>query len=283
MPQLRFHKQVSTKSIKRRYRLSFSSENTLHEIWSVKFTRLRVTFVTIIIVLALASLISTIIVSTPLRTYLPGYIKSEQRHEYINANLRIDSLENIIANRNKYFENLQNILNEEIQTLDNKQMEIASDSLNWEFDDSLLIASKREEEFVKAFDEREQFNIEVLTPLAAQRIVFTSPIQIIGSITNNSGDMTTGIEISTPADTPVSAIYDGTVISIEYTISHGIHISIQHPEGFISQYQNLKTCYVTKGAKVSAAQRIGTTKSSNFIIELWHNGIAVNPKDFIPF
>lgn len=283
MSQLKFHKKVTANEIKRRYRLSFSSENTLHEIWSVRFTRMRVVFILVIIILALASLISTIIVTTPLRTYLPGYIKSEQRSEYIMANLRVDSLENAIANRNRYFENLRDLLNGELPTTINKQTDIQQDSIGWAFNDSLLLPTERENEFVKAFDEREQFNIAVLTPLAAQRIVFASPLQITGIIKNVTTDLSEGTEIAAPEGTSVSAIYDGTVIGVDYTIANGIHVTVQHPEGFISQYQNLKNCYVQKGAKVSAAQRIGTTSKSNFIIELWHNGIAVNPKDFIPF
>lgn len=280
MQQLKFHKNISSKKIKRRYRLSFYSENTLHELWSIKFTRTRVFVAAVVIVLAMSSLISTIIVSTPLRTYLPGYIKSEQRHEYITATMRMDSLEAVIAYRNQYFENLSDILNDEVNPIDSL---VQPDSIFNLYSDSLLAATELEKQFVKDFDEKEQFNIAVLTPLAAQRLVFATPIYAEPDTKSINKDLSEGVSIPAPKGSPVASIYDGTAISVDRSVTGVVQITIQHPEGFISKYRNLANSYVTKGSKISAAQRIGTTSSDILQIELWHNGIAVNPLSYIPF
>ncbi|MEG2820736.1 MAG: hypothetical protein RR868_08310, partial [Muribaculaceae bacterium] len=85
--------KFSTQKIKRRYRLIFVSENTFNELWSIKLSRVKVVISSIIIIAAIAFLVSAFIVMTPIKTLLPGYLKSDVRNDNIQAALRLDSLD----------------------------------------------------------------------------------------------------------------------------------------------------------------------------------------------
>ncbi|MEG2675159.1 MAG: hypothetical protein RR938_08650, partial [Muribaculaceae bacterium] len=60
--------KFSTQKIKRRYRLIFVSENTFNELWSIKLSRVKVVISSIIIIAAIAFLVSAFIVMTPIKT-----------------------------------------------------------------------------------------------------------------------------------------------------------------------------------------------------------------------
>ena len=266
---------ISKHKIKRRYRLSFQSENTLNELWSVKLTRGKVFIALAVIIAAITTLISTIIVSTPLRTFLPGYLKSEQRTENIVNAFRLDSLEKAVAANEAYISNIRNIITGNIP-----DTSVRDTSAVHYPTDSLIPQSQREKEFISQYDERERFNLSVLTPIAAEGLVFAAPVQ--GKITEENEDATT-IHIVAPRNAPVCAIYNGTVISCAKT-AKGTTIIIQHPSGFISIYGNLAATFIERGAKVASSQAIATAPADGSVIfELWHDGIPAAPRRFIAF
>lgn len=276
---------LSTHKIKKKYRLSFISDNTFNEIWSIKLSRTKVVISVIVIVFSVATIISTLIVGTPLKTLLPGYLKSDLRKENVTNILRIDSLERNIRDNTLYLNNIKDILTDNISTAPLKSTQLLSEIPL----DSLSLATDREKEFIKRFDEKEKFNLSILTPLAAEGIVFSPPVQggVILPYPDNYS-FYKGINIQTSRSAPVSAIYDGTVIDKYYGVETGLSIIIQHPNGFISKYTGLSAPFVSKGNKVTAGQRIATVadtdnKPNVFSFELWHEGLAVNPKEYITF
>lgn len=278
---MKINKQISHKPLKKRYRLSFQSENTLNELWSFRLTKAKAIAILILVIIAFVSLITIIIVGTPLRTLLPGYLKVEQRTENISNTIRLDSLEYKVAASNQYFENLKKILNDEVEE---PIIEVKADTLSITVD-SLLQSSERERDFVKKYEQEEKFNISVLAPLAAEGFVFSKPVsgEIIEDKNKTDGNYINGIKILSFAGNPVASIYAGTVISVTHSITYGTEITIQHSNGFISKYKGLGYTYVSQGDKVSAAQRIGAVKNRHLTLEMWHNGTAVNPQEFISF
>lgn len=277
---MKLHERFSKHKIKRRYRLSFQSENTLNELWSVKLTRIKVTVGIIITILALVSLISYIIVETPLKTLLPGYLKSELRNEYLLSSLKLDSLEQEIKSKTQYFNNLKVVLTDKVE--ESKENKASGSNLSEHPLDSLMNPTEREKEFIKKYDEDEKFNLSILTPLAAEGIVFATPIQ--GKVaTANDEAFINGITVIAAKDAAISSIYDGTVIDITEALSGSVQITIQHPNGFISKYKGATTNLVNQGDKVRAAQRIGLSSRGSVGIELWHNGTPVNPQEYISF
>lgn len=260
--------------IKRRYRLSFQSENTLNELWSIKLTRTKVVLASIVVVASITALISYIIVGTPLRTLLPGYLKSEQRAENIVNAFRLDSLERAVAANDAYFGNLKKILNGNIDVASKRDTIDSGITV-----DSLMQESQREKDFVNEYDEQERFNLSILTPIAAEGLVFASPVQ--GKIEESDKSATT-VHVRVPKSAPVYSVYNGTVINVSVSLN-GTNIMIQHPSGFISVYGNLDGCYVARGSKVQSSQAIGVAGSTPVQFELWHEGASVAPQEYISF
>ena len=269
---------ISDKPIKRRYRLSFISENTLNELWSIRMTRLKAFIALVVSILAVVSLITTIIVGTPLRTLLPGYLKSEQRNQSILNSERLDSLELKVASTEQYFANLRNILNDGVSTA---PIDKSTDTLSLASADSLLRQpSEIERQFVKEIDDEEKFNIAILTPMAAEGIVFAQPIS--GEV-ETFNPATKEIIVSAKAGSAVANIYSGSVIMASHLSENGAQLAVQHQNGFISVYKGLADIYVSEGDKVATGQRIATTSGSGLRFSIWHNGTAVNPTDYITF
>ncbi len=267
---------------KSRFRLSFLNENTFNEVWTIKFTRTKVILSIIGIIVAIACVIATIIVLSPIRTLLPGYLKENQRRENILNTIRLDSLTVKAGINDNYINNVKNILTSSTTGTDSAVVNPMNDA----FADSLLQASESERNFIRQFEEREKFNLKVLSPMAAAGLTFFSPINTSSPIQDSESGMTT-VSIPAPAGSTVTAVHAGTVIDTYLSPLDGYVIVIQHPKGFMSRYSGLSSVLVTKGDKVSTGSAIALAgdkdKNSVMTFELWNNGTPLNPWKYIPF
>lgn len=98
------------KKLNNRYRLVLLNDDTFEEVTSFRLTRKGVytvlcTVVVVMIVLALA-----IVSFTPLKYYVPGYGNLKARQEYLQLNVKVDSLENLLNVREKYLQDLKKTL-----------------------------------------------------------------------------------------------------------------------------------------------------------------------------
>ncbi|WP_291913462.1 hypothetical protein [Chitinophaga sp. CB10] len=75
-------------------------------------------------VLLVAITVATI-VFTPLRYYIPGYGDLKQRKEFIHLKMRADSLESAVNARDKYLDNIKQVINGEFTgKLDTTMMKV---------------------------------------------------------------------------------------------------------------------------------------------------------------
>ncbi len=227
---------------------------------------------------------ATIIVLTPIRTLLPGYLKKEQRQENIVNAMRVDSLSEIVKTNNAYMKNLADVLNPSSAPAKQSipKAEIAALP-----PDSLLPPSENEKMFVRRFEEAERFNLKIKSPAAADGIAFFAPVN--GATTEAPRNSATEVTLIAPKEAAICSIYGGTVIGTYTTLNRGTTAIVQHPNGFISKYSGIATPFAVTGDKVEAGSVIGlagngeNTKGSLISIELWNNGTALNPRDYIPF
>lgn len=271
------HVKISTK---RRYRISFFNETQFREIFSLKLSCAQFVSMVAVAVVGIIGIFVMLILVTPLRSVLPGYMQPAQRHEVINNAIRIDSIATIAQLNDHYINNIISILANEIDTI----APMVTDSISQKLPlDSLLPSSELEKEFVKQFEEREKYNLSVLSPIAAEGMTFYNPV--IGAIPLTFN--TPRLEFITSSTIPVSSVYRGTVISVTYTPNDKYTIIIQHPNDFISKYNGVNDVFVLQGDKVNAGSRLGlhsvTSKSVPLTFELWHNGTALNPTEYISF
>lgn len=257
-----------------RFRLDFIKENTFNRLWTVRMTRARVIIVSIAAILSLAALIYMIIVFTPLRHFVPGTLKGDLRARYLETALKLDSLETAARANEAYLQSVVAIMKGEIDTItpipEPTTIPIA---------DSLIRAGDTERQFVRRYEEDERFNLSVLAPIAAEGMIFASPVPATAKVEPLSSG---GVAASQPAMMPVASVYRGTVTGIYYDTSGRAVVTVQHPNDFVTVYSGLSDIFVTKGAKVAASQRIGHVAANTALaFELWHNGAPLPPQDYI--
>jgi murein DD-endopeptidase MepM/ murein hydrolase activator NlpD len=90
-----------------------------------------------------------------------------------------------------------------------------------------------------------------------------------------------GVEIAPADQSPVVAVKEGTVILNVWTPGEGYLVQIQHADNLVSIYRRLSESTGTVGTRVKAGEVIGT--AGPLIFELWHNGTAVDPANYIAF
>ncbi len=255
-------KKRRSSKVRRRWRVEIINENTLSRTWSLRLSGVKAWLAGTAVVAAIASLIAIIFMFTPLGKLLPGQLKGDLRAHYLNAAVRIDSLQRVSREQEAYMRNIIGILTD---SLPHPAQSKDKQAQNGVIVDSLVTATEAERRFVKQFEEEERFNLSVLSPIAAEGMIFEAP-----SATED------GIG-------PASAVYRGTVISV--SDNAGRHSAVvQHPNDFISVYSNLTDIYVSKGDKISAGQRIGVaTASSPLHFELWHGGSSLDPSLYISY
>ncbi len=96
-----------------------------------------------------------------------------------------------------------------------------------------------------------------------------------------------GVDLASASGTPILAFAPGTVTVSGLNGGYGNYISINHGGGLMSFYGHCSKLYVSKGAKVTAGQKIaavGTTGNStgchlHFGMHL--NGSSVNPLNYV--
>ena len=83
--------------IRFKYKLSFFNETTLEEVWSFRLSQLSAFLSLALFAFFLIAVTALIIIKTPIRNYLPGYLDVEIRKEIMQNALRADSLERMIS------------------------------------------------------------------------------------------------------------------------------------------------------------------------------------------
>lgn len=259
----------------KRYRLDFIKENTFNRLWSIRMTRTRVWISAIAVFAAVGALIYVIFAFTPMRRLLPVSMHQATRSGYLETSLKVDSLQNVVRQNTFYAENIVSILegNGVTDSMFVSEVLIPSDSVS-------LAASQNEKTFVKNYEAEQRFNLSVLSPIAAEGMDFVSPIGTIQTFKTENIEF--GTQIISGKSTPANAIYKGTIIGISNTPDGLSTVIIQHPNDFMSVYSGLKEVFVEKGMNVTRSQRIGHSGSNGLSFELWHNGAALTPSDYIP-
>lgn len=274
------HRGISVPS---RYTLSLVNDTRMSRVFRVTGSRSRLIIGGVVLFFLTTIAGAALISVTPLKTLLPGYLKRSQRTELIEMTLKLDSLSRLAAINNMYIDNMVAVISEKID-LDSMMASYGDSTALLTLPiDSLLTASARERDFVRKYEQRERFNVSVLSPVAAEGMIFYPPVA--GIHISKSSDPSGSITYRLPPSTPVSATYKGTVIDSYYKPGSGYTIVIQHPNNFISRYSGLSAPMVEQGAKVNTGSRLGTSAVGNnrppVIFEMWYNGSQLDPSPYI--
>lgn len=276
------------KRIRFKYKLSFINENTLEEVWSFRLSQLSVFISLGVFAFSLVAFTAFIIIMTPIRNYLPGYLDVEVRKEIVQNALRADSLERMIEIQNLYLKNVTGIISGTIELDSIREI----DSLARVDADFEIPRSPEEEEYVKNFEQEEKYNLTVLNtnPLPMDGLFFYKPVNGVISSHYQADIHHFGVDIAAASKESVLATLDGTVIYAGYDPNQGNVIQLQHKNGFVSVYKHNELLLKEPGEQVVAGEAIALVENTGKLstgphlhFELWYNGKPVNPEDFIVF
>lgn len=288
-------KNTLLKKLSSKYKLAIFNEQTYEEILVFRLSRLNVFTMVGAFGIILVILVSLLISFTSLREFIPGYPSPDERLLIVRNAQMTDSLLVVIQSQYKFVQNMQARLSgevpEQIGGPDDK------DKTNSTSDTREQIQFKKSDEdaaFRKTIEKEEKFNLSVKQPsvrvVSLENTFFFSPIK--GMITNAFGDSKGhyGVDIVAAPGARVSAIMDGTVVFSGWTVETGYVLQIQHPNNLISFYKHNEQLLKEVGQTVKSGEAIARVGNSGELttgphlhFELWHNGIPLNPQEYISF
>ncbi|MFW6043363.1 MAG: M23 family peptidase, partial [Marinilabiliaceae bacterium] len=102
------------KKLRSKYKLAIFNEQTYHEVLVLRLSRLNVFTIVGASAIVLIILVVLLIAFTGLREYIPGYPDADQRLMIVRNAQRVDSLHVEIEKRNKFIDDIQEIVRGEI-------------------------------------------------------------------------------------------------------------------------------------------------------------------------
>ncbi len=272
------------KKAKRIYKVTLEDRSRLREVKSFTFTLRKALFVGFLALILIVTLLLLLLFSGSLHSIINKNDEPDE-NTLIELTARLDSLQTKADINDRYFNNIREVLDTERAPGDSAQAGVLLKSLPV---DSLMSGSPAERRFVASMGEREKYNLQVLSPVAADGMIFCNPVE--GGIVAEESAGSFLLRMIVPLGTGVCSVADGIVVdSYNAGSSDRYTIIIQHPNGFVSRYTDVATPLVDNGATVFAGQAISAPTNSRNLpkygakigVELWHDGTPLYPADYI--
>lgn len=281
-------KKTLSNWLNNRHILIIQNEEDFSEKATYNFTYARIVFfgfLTFILILAL----SFYLVNSFLAKWFdPTFANQETRKELVTMRLSLDSLESELDVRDQYIQGIRSVLEGDVGpntagTDQNRQSNVQlEESVDAEIIDSL---------FKLEFEKGGDFYLGAsLDNVELGQSYFFSPLSGFISAAFDPINDHFGIDVVSKKDEPVKVIADGTIVFASWTQDAGNVIAIQHLGNLISVYKHNSALMKNVGNFVSAGDIIAIigntgelTSGPHLHLELWYNGNAVNPEEFISF
>ena len=241
------------------------------------------------ITIVMSFLVISLIAFTPLREYVPGYGNISDRKALIALSLKADSVEQLIKAKNEYIENLQHVLSGNI-TPDTLKPGKNTEKNN----QPIPIKPSKTDSMLREEVEREdKFSLSLSNVTKGPGIsgyFFFSPVKGIVTHSFNMAEGHYGVDVVAKENAFIKAALDGTVVFAGWTSGDGYIIQLQHSNNLMSIYKHNSDITKNIGDHVKAGEPIAiigntgeTSSSTHLHFELWHNGIPINPQDYVLF
>ncbi len=287
------------KRLTNKYRLVILNDESFEEVSSFRLSRFNVYLFLSTIFVFLVLLISSVLIFTPLKEYIPGYTGSDYRSEIVSLQMRADSLENESQANDLYINNLLQIVNGNtpVVKIDTPVIDVGApkklyDTIN------LKTVSDKEKELRKQMESESSYSLGLnlsLNPNMSQNtslksFYFFPPLK--GYVTDEFDPKKDhfGVDIVAPENEPIKAVMDGVVLFSAWTSETGYVIALQHRNNLISLYKHNSVLLKKEGSYVRAGDVIAIIGNTgehstgpHLHFELWYNGIPMNPRDYIVF
>ena len=268
------------------FRFAIINDNSLEEIFNIKFSRASLLWLTSAVLLAVSVVFVLLLGYTPLRNLIPGKSKTHVQNELIMMIQKADSLEKSLGNYSLYTKNLKKVLSDSV-SLDSVQDLFKEGFTVKEFDfkpsveDSILRAEVEAEESISLNSNLKEKKLNSF---------FIKPVD--GLITEgfNKKIGHFGVDVVSKKGAFISSIDDGMVLFSSWTHEFGYVLVIKHQNSFISFYKHNSEVFKSKGDYVKSGETIAIIGNSgkystgpHLHFELWKGSSPVNPVNYILF
>ena len=267
-----FRRKIASK-FKNRYRLILRRDDNLEEKVSIILEPLNFILILCGGFLLMGSLVYFLLAYTPLNYIFPtksAKYSSQEQYEMIQ---KIDSIEIYLEQIKIQSEVLGKVLSGDELSMDvennNSQKEIQAP----------VVSTK----------EPSKKNIQRSTK-ATNNYSFFIPVSGVISDSFNIQRNHLGVDIVAKSKEVIKTIQNGTVVFSGWTSKGGHTIIIQHSNNFISVYKHNAVLLKKTGTFVSAGDAVALvgntgelTSGPHLHFELWKNGLAVNPCNYLNF
>ncbi len=283
-------KEKIVQKLKNKYQLTIYNKNTLEQVLTFSLTRLNVFAYMGVLSIVIAFLVGALFVYSPLGLLIPAQQNSKLSRQLVNNAYKLDSLSNAIAIRDKYFENIQNIMHG--RKLDNFETTYDTSIRNQKL---VFTRSKHDSVLRKQIEKEEQQNLSVIgdntsRSTSLKHLHFFMPVK---GIVTNKFDIQGGhgaIDIVAEPNEPVLSTLEGTVTIATWSLTTGYIIQVQHAHNLISTYKHNSSLLKKEGDHVIAGEPIAIIGNTGELstgphlhFEIWYNGSPINPEDYITF
>ena len=274
--------------LKYKYKLSVINETSYEEVFNFRLSQLHVLTALSVLAVILVVLTILLIAFTGLREFIPGYPDGNMRQMIAQNALRVDSLENELLKRDRFFKSIRLVLNGGDTTSLERSRE---DTARYRNDTIRFQISEQENEFRAAIEERERFNLSLgMKEQNHDYYHFFPPVEGIVTQSFDEKKRHYGTDIVAKANAKVAAVLDGVVIFTDWTVKTGYVIQVQHTNDLISVYKHNSILLKKQGDYVRAGEVLGVVGNTgeessgpHLHFELWRAGNPLNPETFIKF
>jgi len=270
------------------YKISSIDQLSLKERVLVGFQAYQVVVYAIYLFIVLILLLFFLFGYTPLKTLLPQNVELK-KGALIELMLAVDSLESDLDSKYNYIAVLKKIIQGE--NLDSL-IKIDNDS-SIIFENLTLDPSKEDSILRELVQGEDLYNIPTSYKTSKSQLedlVFFSPVEGFVIDSFSAVNKHFGVDIATNSDEAIKATLDGVVLLADWSILGGHTMLIQHPGGVISIYMHASSLTKRQNNLVRSGEVIGIVGNSgetsfgpHLHFELWENGSAINPVDYIDF
>lgn len=276
------------RNLGKKHRLSLHDEHNESEVWYMHISPLKIIGGIVAVVLILFIIILTTVAYTPVLNLIPGYSGNKQREQMIQNILRVDSIQHKINEIEAWGYDVSLIM--EGKTPFVRDVTQAGDTIKVS---KLEVVFRNEQDSLlrSLMEGGGEYGLSRNTGRRGAGIDLQNPVRGIISSNFSPKDSRFGVAVATASNEQVLAVGDGTVIFSSWAPGEGYTVQIQHADNLISLYRHLSQSMVTVGGRVRRGEVVGFTIDGSsdeegkwlFELQLWHNGMPVDPENYIVF
>lgn len=281
--------RIFTDQLKDKYRLVILNDDTFAEKFAFRLSPLGLIVAIGAVTIVMTTLVISLVAFTPLREYIPGYGNVTERKNILELTVKTDSLEQTLKARDWYMKNLVNVFEGKTEGKTDKPAKDTSGK----YQKVNVKPSENDIQFRKDV-ENEPASIKFagsnFKKNALANYLFFSPLKGLVTESFNVAGEHYGVDVVAKKDALIKSTLDGTVIYSGFTPADGHVLQIQHDNNLISIYKHNSSVLKKMGDKVKSGEAIAiignsgeNSKGPHLHFELWHNGLPINPEEFIVF